>query len=353
MRYDVHGPQSDQALARHLDEVIEYWSERSREQPDYSRAVYVAFLHAHRQLLTDPAVRLYSAAWWSTYQPPEPDLAAEPATPPLTDADTSTTRRCPPQTPEKPSSDVASEGDTVIEPLDGAVAASTAGMAGTAPTVNVVITDAPTAEGQPTDGALVNHVHGLTATRIGDDIELSWLWPSWATTAIVSWGNHIRKLVDREEYRLTGRWRTTLSPDLSYDRVEFSVAVRGPDPNRREWSEAVRVMTPGPRQEVTYRVRRLRYRFPSRVYKISFRASPPPAFCEIAIGFSGSDALPETVDTCERVGMAYLASDMNTPPIILPRRLGSGWLRCFLVNGESIILKHPDVRTLRIRSWPR
>lgn len=344
VRYDVHGQCSDQALARHLNEVTEYWSERSREHPDYSRAVYVALLKAHQHVLIDPAIRLGSAIWWSTYQPDEPDTAAEPAKPPLADADHDTATHRPAQALEKPSSEVTAEGD------------------GTAPTVETPTTNPPTAdalgtappttERQLTDGALINKVHGLIARRIRDEIELSWIWPDWATTAIVFWGDNNRKIIDREEYRLTGRWQTTLSPELSYDRVEFSVAVRGPDPSRREWSEAVTTAAPRPCQEVTYKVRRLWHRFPSRVYKISFHANQPPAFCEIAIGFSGSDALPENVEACEKMGTVYLASDMSSPPVILPRQLGSGWLRCFIVNGESIILKHPDVRTLRIRSWP-
>ncbi|MGH3766066.1 MAG: hypothetical protein ACRDTX_13115 [Pseudonocardiaceae bacterium] len=352
VRYDVHDPQSDQALAGHLDKVIGYWSERSHEQADYSHAVYVALLKAHQDLLTDPAVRLYSTAWWSTYQPSEPDLAAKPAKPPLSDAGAYTQHLTQPL--EKPSSNVAAEGDAVIEPLDAAVATSTTGMAGDAPTVDGSMAAAPAADGQLTEEASINRVCGLTASRIGDTIELSWLWPNWATTAIVSWeSDRISKSVDREEFRRTGRWQTTVSPELSDDRVEFSVAVRGASPNHREWSEAVRVLAPAPRQEVTYKVRRLWYRFPSRAYKVSFCVSRRPALCEIMIGFSGADALPENVDVCTKIDTAYLAADMSTRLVTLPRSLGRGWLRCFLVNGESITLKDPDVSTLRIRSWLR
>lgn len=343
VRYDVNGPLSDHALARHLDEVIGYWSERSREQADYSRAVYVALLRAHQDLLTDPAVRLRSAAWWSTYQPPAPDVAAGPASPPPSDVGPDAVERI--GLPlEKPSSDVAAEGDAAVDPLDAAVVTSTTGAAG----------DASSVDGQLAEDASADRVRDLRALRIGDDVELSWVWPSWATGAIVSWNSDsIRGSVDREKYRQTGRWRTTLSPELSDGEVEFSVAVRGAVPNRREWSEAVSVMAPGRRQEVTYRVRRLWHRFPFRAYAVSFRADRPPAWCDIMIGFSGADAFPETADACKRVDMAYLAGDMSTRLVTLPRSLGSGWLRCFLVVGESITLRDPDVSTLRIRSWIR
>lgn len=353
VRYDVHGPLSDQALVRHLDEVIGCWSERCREQPDYSRAVYVALLKAHQDLLTDPAVRLRSAAWWSAYRPPEPDAMAEPAKPPLSDADPYTVERLG-RLLEKPSSDVAAEGNAAINPLDAAVDTSTTGAASDASAVDVPITDAPAIDGQLADYASADRVRDPRALRIGDAVELSWVWPGWATEAIVYWdSDRIRRLVDREEYRKTGRWKVGLSPELSYGGVEFSVAVRGAAPNRREWSEAVSVTAPGPRQEVTYRVRRLWYRFPFRAYTVAFRTDRPPARCDIMIGFSPADAFPETTEACKKIDMAYLASDMSTRLVTLPRSLGSGWLRCFLVVGESITLKDPDVSTLRIRSWIR
>jgi len=354
VRYDIHGPLCDEVLARHLDEVIGCWSERSREQPDYSRAVYVALLKAHQDLLTNPAVRLHSVAWWSAYQPPEPDAEAELANPPLSDVDLYTVKHLG-RPIDRPSSNVAAKGDTAVGPLDAAVDTSTTGAAGDAPAADTPITDTPAVDGQLTDDASTDRVRDLRALRIGDDVELSWIWPGWATEAIVSWdSDRIHRAVDREKYRQTGCWRTALSSELPDGEVFFSLAVRGAAPKRQAWSEAVSVMAPGRRQEVTYRVRRLWYRFPSRAYTVAFRADrPPPVQCDIVIGFSGADAFPETTEACKEIGRAYLASDMSTLLVTLPRKLGSGWLRCFLVMGESITLKDPDVSTLRIRSWLR
>ena len=324
VRYHIHGTPDDQALARHLDEVIGCWSERSREQPDYSRAVYVSLLKAHQDLLNNPAIRLHSAAWWAAYQAPLPDAEPEPANPPLYDVVPS---------PAAPSPVAASLGQDLGRPLDK-------------PSSDV-----------PPERAVnssSDQVRGLRALRVGDDVELSWIWPGWATEALVSWdGGRIRSTVDREKYRPTGCWRVPLSPALSDGEVVFSVAVRGAATDRREWSEAVSVMAPGPRQEVTYKVRRLWYRFPSRAYTVAFRADRPPVRCDIMIGFSDTDAFPETAEACKEIDMAFLAYDMSTRLVTLPRSLGSGWLRCFLVTGESITLKDPDISTLRIRSWIR
>jgi len=354
VRYDIHDPLSDEVLARHLDEVIGCWSERSREQPDYSRAVYVALLEAHQDLLTDPAVRLRSAPWWSTYRPPEPDTAAESTHPPLSDSDLDTVERLG-QPLDMPSSGVMAQDDPAVnDPLDATVDTTTAGVAGDASVADTAITNVPAIDRQLADDASADRVRDIRALRIGDDVELSWVWPGWATEAIVSWdSDRIHRSVDREKYRQTGRWRATLSPELSDGGVMVSVAVRGATPNRREWSEAVSVMAPRPRQVVTYRVRRLWYRFPSRAYTIVFRTDRPPAWCNIMIAFSGADAFPETTERCKEIAMAYLASDVSTRLVILPRSFGSGWLRCFLVTGESVILKDPDVSTLRIRSWIR
>jgi hypothetical protein len=352
VRYDIHDPLSDEVLARHLDEVIGCWLERSREQPDYSRAVYVALLNAHRDLLTDSAVRLGSAAWWSTYRPPERRTVTESTNPPLSDSNMDTVERLG-RPLDTSSSDILAQDDpAVIDPLDDTVDTTTAGAAGDASVADTAITNASAIDRQLNDDASADRVRDLRALRIGDDVELSWVWPGWATEAIVSWDSErVRRSVYREKYRQTGRWRATLSPELSDGEVMVSVAVRGSAPNRREWSEAVSVMAPRPRQVVTYRVRRLWYRFPSRAYTIMFHTDRPPAWCDIIIAFSGADAFPETTERCKEIAMAYLASDVSTRLIILPRSLGSGWLRCFLVTDQSVILKDPDVSTLRIRSW--
>jgi hypothetical protein len=355
VRYAIHDPQSDDVLARHLDEVTGYWRERSHEQSEYSRAVYVALLNAHQDLLADPAIRLYSAAWWSAYQPQGQDVATMPAKPPLSAADPSTVQ-CLTEPPEEPSSDVAFESDATIEPPDATAATSMPGVASGTFLHDRSIADVSVSDGQLTDGGSIDQVRDLMASRIGDDIELSWIWPSWATTAAVSWdidGMPKSASVDREEYRPTGRWRMTLSPGSADDIVEFSVVVRGAAHDRQAWSAAVRVLSPRPYPEVTYKVRRLWHRFPCRTYKVYFYASRRPVMCEIMIGFSGSDALPETPAACEELDKAFLATEMSSRLVTLHRNLGRGWLRCFFVEGEPITLKDPDVSTLRVRSWLR
>ncbi len=157
--------------------------------------------------------------------------------------------------------------------------------------------------------------------------------------------------MDREKYRQNGFWRTALGSHLTSSEIDFTVAVRGVTPDRRTWSLAVPVTAAAPRLEVNYTIRRLRHLTIARTYTVEITTDRPPVECEVVIGFSTADHLPESLDECVELDRAYLLYQRTTVQITVPRRRGPGWLRCFVAKGQDVTLTDPHSETLRIRSW--
>ena len=309
VRYALHDPLPDAMLAVHLETVTAYWTAR-RELPDHSQAVYAALLDAHAALLADPRVDLYSARWWAVYRPPEP------ATP----------------RPDPPQAEQARPDPPQPDPLQ------------TDHAQPVAAADPP-AEPVPDTPAPSEGPHELIAERSGDVVSLSWIWPGWATEALVTWpGGH--RAVDHETYLRAGSWTTTLTEDLADGEVAFCVAIRGVTSGRTAWSPAVCEKCPGPQIEVFYELRRLSRR--GRRYAVDFRTARPPATAEIAIAFSPTDHLPWSTEGCEILDQAYLRYQATTVQVELPGPRRPGYVRCFVLNGP-VTLIDPHPTTLRIR----
>ncbi|WP_232667025.1 hypothetical protein [Pseudonocardia sp. TRM90224] len=297
VRYAISGQPERDALRAHLAAVVGYWRERL-DRHDYSRAVYAQLVAAHERLEADPAVDLGAPLFWARYRAPAPDTAHQeaPAIPPPVIADS-------PAEPEL------------------------------APPVAVAV---------PHRGLDVR------ARRQGATVVLTWLWPPWATEALVEWDGN-RRATSLSSYRTSGRWSVELGPLIADIAVEFTVAVRGPTEEHRAWSEAETVMVPGPRGRVGYTVTRLR----GRTYRIEFHADRPVAAeCRFISGFAATDFLPWSAEMCTRTfETAYLINDRTSVEFTLNRDEKAGFVRAFLVDDGSadVELIDPPIETLRIR----
>lgn len=322
LRYAVKPGLTERQLSTHLREVVEYWSAR-RELRDHSRAVYVALLDAHAALEADPDIDLHSPSWWLGYSPP----VAYPAPPSSPRPEPAPPGGGPPAPP------------TVLDPPAN----------DPSPPADPLPARPPPAPTPPEDGPL-----DVEAQRFGDIVRLSWVWPGWATQALVCWDGR-RRTVDKEKLLPLGHWEITLGPQLAEGEVEFTVAVRGNAAGRQAWTAAVPVTAPGPPLQVGYRVHRKVRLCWERRYRIELTTDRPPVACEIAVGFATTGHLPGSLEECKEIGRAYLGFQQTAVEVVLPGP-GPGWLRCFVVSEDEaapVILIDPPTDTMRIRTWRR
>lgn len=300
--------------------VVGLWQQLRRSDLVSLSRVGTELLDGHERLLADHSVRLEDPVWWQAYRPPVPPPPAaverSPTGPEIAGPG--------PTTPRSPD-----PGSTVRAPSPAAD--PTPVQAPTAPA------DPPSVPDRPTD---------LRAEHEGRAVRLSWIWPSWAGEAQVSWDGHVRRLT-RNEVRSEGWWR---SPELGTVETEltFTVAVRGTAPGRTEWSAAVAKTIAPPPLEVTYAVRRQR-QWGARAYEVTLTTDRPPLTCEVVVVFAPSGHLPASAADGVELARLYLAWASTAAVVTVDRSRGSGWLRCFVRSTQQpVVLTDPDIATLRV-----
>ena len=204
----------------------------------------------------------------------------------------------------------------------------------------------------PFPAVVADEPRDLTVRRCRVGAELAWVWPTWGAEAVVEWPTNAPDGMPREQVRLTrhqyeqtGFWRTPVRD------AETSFAVRVHGVGR---TAPPLTATLGPRwPEVRYTVSRLWWRLGAHDYRVVVSSQwPPPPYCELVIGWSRSRFLPDPEELRELASLP-VSSGVTARTVSLPRRSGACWLRCYLREGDEVVLVEPDVDRLRVRSWPR
>jgi hypothetical protein len=308
-RYALPDGLTEVFLQAHLEHLLDDW--RARLEETREGAVYGSLLAAHAELEADPDVDLRSPAWWARYRRPCSRNVEQPRLEPGPKADRA-------------------------EPLPGDRRGSS----------EVVPAPRP-APATPVDGP-----RDLTVRRCTVGAELAWVWPSWGVEAVVEWPTNAPDGMQRQLTRLTrhefeqlGCWRMPVRDE----ETSFAVTVRGIGRTAPPLTATLRARPP----EVHYTISRLWWRLGSHDYRVVVSTQwPPPPYCEIVIGWSGSRFLPDP-DDLQELGSLPVSSGVIARTVSLPRRSGARWVRCFLREADDVVLHEPDRDRLKVRPWPR
>jgi hypothetical protein len=205
--------------------------------------------------------------------------------------------------------------------------------------------------GHDTEAWLLEPVDGLRADRMGDEVQLGWIWPDHATDALVRWPGGERRCSWRE-YHDEGGFVITVGA------AETTVEVRAVYPRRggRLVSPVARAPVPARGTAVRYRILSApRRRARERTFKLTTeRAARLPALVIVhATGpYPPGDAYEG--ETFERRQPQDITPDQDVLfTVTVPK--GPGWVACFVdpaapdASARAILLYPPPREEMRIR----
>ena len=205
--------------------------------------------------------------------------------------------------------------------------------------------------GDSAEISLAEPVRGLSALRMLDAVRLSWIWPGYATDAVVRWpgGEH---RCSRRVYEDEGGVTVSVGQAETLIKV-FAVYSH---PGGELTAPGVQITVPGRGVTLNYRIHRVSRMHPrQRIVEIATEQPTmlPPLVIVRATGPYAPD------DPAEGEAVARIEPQSITPcqPVRVTVELPSGpaWLACFVDPGSSsadrrsVLLFPPSAEEMRIR----